>query len=219
MAEPRAGRPRATGPRPVLPRRVYVVRRLVALAVVVALVVVAVLVVRRLTGSDDAAPATPTATAHTPKTPASTAADEPTLSAVEEAALAAGVPVCTADHLDVEFDATKDAYAGTEKPAFRITYTNTGDEPCLADAGDAMRRVTVVSGDDTVWASWHCRREPESRPLLLGPDEPSEETYRWPRVRSDKACSAGQPAPRAGTYTARLLIGEDVAAKAVFELR
>ncbi len=201
----------------MLPRRVYVVRRLVALAVVAALVVAAVLVVRAVTRPDDGTPAAPTS--RTPKAAATTPDAAPTLSPVEAAARAAGVPVCRVADLDVGFDATKTAYEGTERPSFRITYTNTGDEACLVDAGDGMRRVSVVSGDDTVWASWHCGRDAESRPLLLGPDEPSKETYRWPRVRSVKGCTPGQPAPRPGTYTARLLIDDEVVAKAVFDLR
>lgn len=238
MAQPTPGRPRAQAPRPALPRRVYLVRRLLALAVLAVLVLVVVLVVKGLAGSggsDDGGDPRPTTTA-TGEVGATAAGGEAgagdagedggevgTLdaprTAAEEAALAAGVPVCTLDDLDLDFEATADAYAGTDKPAFRIVYTNTGDEPCLVDAGEQARRIVVTSGGDTVWSSTHCRREPESRPLLLGPDEPSEETYRWQRVRSVKGCTPGQPAPKPGTYTARFEVDGQTVAKAVFDLR
>ncbi len=236
-----AGR-RPGAPRAPLPRRVYVVRRLIVVAVPLVLVAFVVWWFLGRSSSDETTPraqttATSTAKATTKATTKATdkgtkgnsasssedddaTSDDEVRSAAEEAASAAGVPVCVPDSLDVEFEATADAYSGGDKPAFRITVTNTGDEACLLEAGDANRRVAVSSGDDLVWSSSHCLpAEPASRPLLLGPGAPSDEVYTWPRVRSAKGCTSGGDAPRAGTYTAKLRLGGETVGKAVFDLR
>ncbi len=207
-----------------LPRRVYVRRRIVVLVLPV---LVIGLVVWWFAGRGQAAGSAPgpqpTGTVRPSADPtASTGAPTPapTLSAVERAAAAAGVAVCGPDDLDVELEASAPSYAGADRPTFRIVWTNTLDEACLLEAGDANRRVSVSSGDDLVWSSTHCMgAEPASRPLLLGPGTPSEETYTWARVRSTKGCGAVERPPGAGTYTAKLRIGGELVAKAVFDLR
>lgn len=217
-----------------VPSRVYVVRRVVALVVLLVVVAVVVLVVRNLTDGSPAehagtptAPVTGPTTAPSPERTASADApssDEPdpqaTLSAVEEAARAAGVDVCRPQTLHVTFDATAGAFDGGKKPQFAITITSTADDACLLEAGDVNRRVTITSGDDVVWSSAHCQAaEPESRRLLLGPGDPSEETYTWPRIRSAEGCPADLPAPKPGTYTATLTLDGTEVAKTVFDLR
>lgn len=243
MSDAGRPRPRAT-PRAALPRRVYVVRRL--LVVGVPLLVIG-LVVWWFAGRGSAAAApeegpTATVTTSTSGTTEGESKDDDkddakdgdkdddknagedsdaaaALSKVERAARAAGVTVCGAADLDVDFEATASTYPGADKPAFRIVVTNTGEEPCLLEAGDANRRVAVTSGDDLVWSSTHCQAdEPASRPLLLGPAAPSEEIYTWPRIRSAKGCGSAGDAPRAGTYTAKLEIDGEVVGKAVFDL-
>lgn len=235
VAQASGGSTRPT-PRAPLPRRVYLVRRLVVL---VALLLVVALVVWWLVGrgSSSSADAGTTATATSTATGGTTretedSTDDPKgdetqeaqvldddLSELERAARAAGVAVCRADDLDVDFEATAPSYAGAEQPAFRITVTSRLDDACLFEAGDANRRISVTSGDDLIWSSTHCQGEPESRPLLLGPGVPSEETYTWARVRSQKGCDPVPTAPGAGTYTAKLQLDDEVVGKAVFDLR
>jgi hypothetical protein len=215
----------SSGPRPQrpapLPRRVYLVRRLVVIAVPLLLVV---LVVWWLAGRGESAEAAPTATATatastTPAPKPTTPAPEPTLSDIERAALAAGVAVCSPDRVRVTFEATQESYVGSEKPQFAITIATLGDEPCLLEAGDQNRRVTITSGDDVIWSTNHCLcADTASRRLLLGPGVTSEETFTWSRVRSAPGCAGGQGEPGAGTYTARLQLGGEPAGKAVFDL-
>ena len=247
MTQASGGSPRPT-PRAPLPRRVYVVRRLVVLVVPVLVLALVVwwLAGRGSSASADprqTAASTSTSASTSTATKGATkgddtkgeatqdetqdqsalgdgTTDDEAASALERAAQAAGVSVCRVDDLDVDVEAPATAFAGADKPAFRITVTSTLDDACLFEAGDANRRVTVTSGEDLVWSSTHCQGDdPESRPLLLGPGVPSEEVYTWPRVRSQKGCGSVQSTPRAGTYTATLRIDGEVVGKAVFDLR
>lgn len=220
VAQSSGTRPQRPAP---LPRRVYLVRRLVVLTVPVLLVVLLVWWLAGRGGSAGATPSAPgtaTATATAPATPSpTTPAPAPTLSDLERAARAAGVTVCSPDLLRVTFEATQGSYTGTEKPQLAITYATTGEEPCLLEAGDRNRRVTITSGDDVVWSTNHCLGSgTESRRLLLGPGVTSEETFTWSRVRSAPGCVTGQSAPGAGTYTARLQLDGEPVGKAVFDL-
>jgi hypothetical protein len=127
--------------------------------------------------------------------------------------------VCAPDRVRVTFEATQESYSGSEKPQLAITIATIGDEPCLLEAGDQNRRVTITSGDDVIWSTNHClSADTESRRLLLGPGVKSEETFTWARVRSAPGCVAGQSEPGAGTYTARLHLDGEPVGKAVFDL-
>lgn len=202
------------------PRRVYVIRRLVVLGVPLALLALLVVWLAGRGGDapTDARPSSTTSARPTtsPSPTAPPADDE--LTAVEEAALAAGVSVCAGDLVRVTIKATAETFAD-KNPTFSIKVANTGEEACLLDAGDGNRRLVIRSGGDTVFSTSHCRpAEPEGKPLLLGPGMASKETYTWRRVRSAQGCEQGLSAPGAGTYTATLEVAGVEASPTTFTL-
>lgn len=102
---------------------------------------------------------------------------------------------CRDDDLVVNMSASRSAYAGADRPEFRITVVNMGAGTCMFDTGSLDVRVT--SGSDRIWSSAECRR---GGPEKLRRGIPHVETITWDRKRG---CKGGAPA-RPGTYVADL---------------
>ncbi|WP_129336673.1 hypothetical protein [Cellulomonas endophytica] len=214
-----------------LPARVYWVRRAVVLGL--PLLLVAVLVVWLATaGADPGAPergggaegpAAPAAggttgdadpagagAAATPTAPPPTPSPSPTT--------VGGVAVCAPADLAVTLTPAAPEFPAGSDPTFEIGLRNTGDAPCLVDAGEAHRELVLTSGTDRVWSNKDCAPADDSRPLLLAADAVDTSTLAWPRERSAAGCPGGLPSPGAGTYALTLRVGGVDAAPAVFTL-
>lgn len=191
-----------------LPPRVYWTRRVVVLVVLVAVLALLVVGVQALvravgSGADDA---DPTADGAAPATSESPPAEEET-----------GTPTCEPAALAVEMAADAASYPEGALPTFTVRLTNTGDAPCLVDAGGAQRQVVVTSGSDRIWATTDC--DPgEPLQLLLGADQADERTVQWDRNRSVEGCAPDQAAALPGTYQAVLTLAGVTADPVVFGL-
>lgn len=203
-ARPAGGpRPVRTGAPPRPPARVFWIRRFVVLGLPLILVVWLVV---WWTGRDGGAEPRPEA-----ETPAATATPTPT-------AAAPGVPDCDPSVLDLTLTASAETFTESD-PTFEVSVTNTGEEPCLVEAGDLDREVVVTSGEDRVWSSRDCVPEDApARTLLLADGQADVTSLTWARERSAEGCAGGLPAPGAGTYSATVTMGGATSAPAVFGL-
>lgn len=132
---------------------------------------------------------------------------------------AAGVPDCAPDQLGLSIDAAAESFVAGVDPAFEITVTNSGSEPCLVDAGDGHREVVVTSGEDRVWSSRDCAPpEAAARTLLLAGGQSDVTQLTWARERSAAGCTSGLPEPGEGTYSVTVSMGGATSPAAVFGL-
>ncbi|MFG2087911.1 MULTISPECIES: hypothetical protein [unclassified Spirillospora] len=117
---------------------------------------------------------------------------------------------CDSENLVFTLSASETAYAGSERPEFRITVVNAGKGSCTFDTGSLDVRIT--SGSDGIWSSAECR--PGGSPkATLKRGIPYVDTVTWDRKRG---CDGGTSA-RPGTYVAGLK-GQK-AKKQIFHLR
>ncbi|WP_299278524.1 hypothetical protein [uncultured Georgenia sp.] len=187
---------RPTRPTPAVYRR----RRLVALLVLLLLLAGVTWGVTLLLGRGDAADAAP----------AADGADQPTAEATptaQEPASGEVVP-CLAQDVDTVLVLDPPAPAPGSAVRFRVTLRNTGEQPCLLDAGPASLVASVTSGSDPVWSSAHCADD-ATYELLLDTGAESAVTVTWNGRRSAEGCPGDQRAAAAGTYRVSLsLAGE-----------
>ncbi len=87
----------------------------------------------------------------------------------------------TCDPASVAIAMTADAttFAPGVSATFTVSITNTGDEACLVDAGEAQREIVITSGSDRVWSSRDCITPgTETRTLLLPAGAQRHDTLR-----------------------------------------
>lgn len=135
----------------------------------------------------------------------------------EEPSAVASPSSCRAADVDLDVVVIPAEPTVGDEVAVELTLVNSGEQPCLLDAGPAAIAATVTSGSDTVWSSAHCATDGEER-LLLDTGTEHVATVRWPGTRSTADCAPGQPVAGAGTY--RVTVGlEDAERSATFTLR
>jgi hypothetical protein len=159
--------------------------------------------------------ATASATAGASPTPAPTPSPSPSSSVASNG----GVPDCAPADLTLTIAGSAPTFAGGATPTFTVTIVNSGPKPCLVDAGAAHEEIVVTSGADRVWSSADCAQSDASRVLLLARGGKDSQDVAWNLERSAPGCPAGQPAPKAGTYTASFAVGGAQAAPATFVLK
>ena len=95
-------------------------------------------------------------------------------------------------------DAT--SFAPGVSATFTVSITNTGEDACLVDAGEAQREIVITSGTDRIWSNRDCI-EPgtETRTLLLPAGgttrRRSSGTGSGPRRAARLTCPSPAPAP------------------------
>lgn len=95
------------------------------------------------------------------------------------------VAACAAADLKVTAKTDSGDYAAGQNPEFSLTVENTGAEPCSADLGTAGMQFEVTSGDDQVWRSVDCQKDPKQLAVILDPGkELTSESVVWNRTRS-----------------------------------
>lgn len=85
-----------------------------------------------------------------------------------------------------------------ERVPFRFTITNSGEIPCLVDAGATSLVINVTSGDDEIWSNAHCSSDEVA--LLLGAGDSTEREVTWGGGRSAPGCATVEATPEPGTY-------------------
>ncbi|WP_413452044.1 hypothetical protein AA0Y32_12940 [Georgenia phoenicis] len=178
---------------------VYRRRRLVALLLLLLVVAGVVWGVTALLGSRDA---TPAATAD--PTEESTGAPEPSPG-----------EVAACEGADVEADFAIEPTAA--EVGAEVTVRNTGDAPCLLDAGPGTLVASVTSGNDAVWSSAHCAGDATNK-LLLDAGGTTPVTVTWDGHRSAEGCPGGQPQAGPGTYRLALELAGDPLGTEAFTL-
>ncbi|MEV4973446.1 hypothetical protein [Streptomyces scopuliridis] len=111
-----------------------------------------------------------------------------------------GLPNCPPSALTLRLTTTKVAYAPGEKPAFRLSATNTSGTTCKADFGPKAMVLTITNADDDeVWSSKDC---PKTGGVLY--EVPAggtiTRTIEWDRRQSAPQC-ATPPAAAVGPGT------------------
>ncbi|MFF5567951.1 hypothetical protein ACFY7Z_26395 [Streptomyces sp. NPDC012623] len=111
------------------------------------------------------------------------------------------LPDCAPNSLTLRLATTKVAYAPGEKPAFRLTVSNTSDTSCKADFGPKAIVLTITdTDDDQVWTSKDCPKTGAS--LFEVPANGTvTRTVEWDRRKSTSKCATPPPgAVGPGTY-------------------
>lgn len=193
-------------------------RVLVPVSVVLLLIVVGIWSVNALTGGSE--------TAEEPEAAATEAAqsedpfdgftarpeDETTDGASGPAARACG------DALSIEGSTDHKAYAEDADPILIMTLKNTGEDPCMVNAGTARMDFTVTSGSDTVFDSAHCQIDGQDRPIELEAGAEESARMQWKRQRSAEGCAEDLGEAAAGGYELEVSLGEDSAEPVEFTL-
>lgn len=103
----------------------------------------------------------------------------------DQARAAQETPACAAGQLTVTALTDRSSYAPDETPQLSLSVENTGEGACSADLGTAGMSFEVSSGQDQVWRSTDCQKNPDYRAVILEPGVPLEtETITWDRTRS-----------------------------------
>lgn len=158
-------------------RKVYIRRRLFVLLGLVAVVAVVVLVFVKPGSSGGAKDAQQV------NVPSDLATSEPADDEGDEQDK--GPAACSAGQLKVTPVTDKGSYAEGEIPLLSLSIENTGKESCAADLGTAGMEFTVTSGDDQVWRSIDCQKNPQSLAVEIEPGKPLEsDPIKWDRTRS-----------------------------------
>lgn len=189
-----------------LPARVYWVRRFVVLGIpLIVIAVVVWLFVGR--GSDEDPTGQASTTTEVEPEPSQTSTDTD------------GVTDCAPAVLALAMTADAASFPPGVGATFTVTITNTGEEPCLVDAGEAQREIVITSGSDRVWSNRDCIAPgTENRTLLLAGGQTDATPFAWNRIRSAEGCPADLPVPGAGTYSAQLNLAGVSAPASVFGL-
>lgn len=139
--------------------------------------------------------------------------DETTDGASGPAAQACG------DALKITGSTDHETYAENADPILIMTIENTGEEPCMVNAGTARMDFTVTSGSDTVFDSKHCQIDGQDRPIELKAGGKESARMQWNRQRSAEGCAEDLEDAAAGGYELEVSLGEDSAEPVEFTLK
>lgn len=124
------------------------------------------------------------------------------------------VAVCSAEDLTADV-AVEPTGSGAR---VEVSVRNSGEVPCLVEAGPGTLVAEVVSGTDPVWSSRHCAGE-ASEELLLDAGTTTPVTVDWDGHRSAEGCPGDQPQAGPGTYRVTVALdGEALGTAEVFTL-
>lgn len=137
-----------------------------------------------------------------------------TVGPAEESPSTGEVAACAVADLETDLALDPPAPAAGAGSSVRVTVRNTGEGPCLLDAGPADLVASVASGPDAVWTSEHCA-EDASEERLLDAGARTVVEVSWDGRRSAAGCPADQPQAGAGSYRVLLeMAGEPLGAEA-----
>lgn len=184
--------------RPVghLPASVYWVRRALVLVV---LVVLLVLILRLFGGGGGGGggqdPVNSAAQQTTSGTPSVQGAG-PTITPTQS-----GDTKCAGTDVRISvLPASRTITSGTRLNfAIRLSAVRT---QCTATIDPTVLSLTITSGKDQIWTTWHCEQAISRATLILAAGKESTSTVAWDGRRSGPGCLPGQLVARPGTYVA-----------------
>jgi hypothetical protein len=204
----------------------------VLIGAIVVVILIVVMIIRAVAGGSGSSSAK--------ETPAAQVA----VPSISQVAKAAAAPNCDAKNLQMTIDAADDTFADGAKPVFNITVTNNGKAACTLNQADII--VKIRSGSDAIYESDQCAAgasgaaaattaaaqvsgaaAPASAAAgatagtamyTIQPNANQAITFTWNRERSNATCDSGLPAPKAGTYRAKALLGSLSSTETVFTL-
>jgi hypothetical protein len=191
------------------PPSVYWRRRVVAVLALVAVIVVIVLIVSAIANSNNKPTATPTDSG----TPSANPSPSFTSSASGEE--------CSPSQVQITAVTDDTRYEDGEKPMISMKIKNAGTQPCTFDVGTGAQEYIITSGNDRIWSSKDCQKDPTETPQVLEPGvELTTTPFEWDRTRSSTTtCNKDRPKAVANsdgpTYKLQVKLGdvesEDVA--------
>ena len=205
------------------PRRspaVYRRRRLAALIVLVAVVALAWWGVSAIVGmlgrggdvaAGTAAPGASGAGASDPAASTEPGDDTAASGAPTDDPAAAGPVHCEAGQLEVTALTDKAAYRADEEPQLSVRLRNASDRTCLIDIGTAKQEYVITSGNDTIWVSTHCLRDPTEQMVEFPAGaEVTSPPVAWVRERSTPdTCDKARPQAVSGGAYYRVTVTVD----------
>ena len=93
-------------------------------------------------------------------------------------------------------------------PLVSMQIVNKGAVSCTLDVGTDVQLYEIVSGNDPIWNSRDCQREPAGAQMVVEPNVPLTTTpFTWDRTRSSTStCDSERPAVSADGATYRLSV-------------
>jgi hypothetical protein len=181
-----------SGYRQPLPPSVYRRRRLAVLGGLLAIVTVVVLLIVRPGFGETAAP-----------------------EVTDETGELAPPPVldCTASQITLIAETDALRYNPGEIPQLWLTVENVGGVECQVDAGALNQQYVITSGEDQIWSSKDCQKDPAVPNMItLQPGESrSTQAIPWDRTRSSETtCDEARPMQPGGgaSYHLRVFLGD-----------
>lgn len=126
---------------------------------------------------------------------------------------------CTDQAVRVAVEPVKPEFRLSERAVFRMSVTNTGNQPCRRDINRMLREL-VVSGSDgqRVWSSNDCFAESTNEMPILQPGEMARNDIAWLLTTSAPGCPLRSTPAQAGEYTVIAKLGPLASAPAPFRL-
>ncbi len=144
------------------------------------IIVIVLIVVRPGSGAPSADPKDTTkpssAATGTPQTPAAT---DPAVSTGDAKA-------CDPKSIKVVALTDSQSYGDDKFPMLALSVTNTGKTACAMPVGSDVQEYQITSGDELIWSSKHCQKDPVAQERVLEPNASLKSTpFAWNRTRSD----------------------------------
>lgn len=112
------------------------------------------------------------------------------------------------ERLTVSASTDKEKYGEKDKPILIMSLKNTGDQPCMVNAGTARMNFTVSDGANTVFDSAACQIDGQDRPIELEPDSTETARFEWTRRQSVPDCATEGEKVNPGNYRVTVTLGE-----------
>lgn len=109
------------------------------------------------------------------------------------------------ESLKITASTDKEKYGGDDSPLLMMSLENTGDQPCMVNAGTARMNFSVSSGSETVFDSAACQVDGQDRPIEIQPGHKETARLEWKKRHSVPDCATEGPEANPGTY--RLTVG------------
>jgi hypothetical protein len=158
------------------PSRVYWRRRLLVGLGLLAVLVVIVLIVSRLTASGEPSEVSGTpAPSMSASTPASTPVSTNPADAV----------ACDPSKIELTPVTDSTTYDVGVAPVLSFSLKNNTSVACTLDAGSDLQEFIITSGEEVIWSSKDCQKDPVAATVLLQPRVPfAGSSLQWDRTRS-----------------------------------
>lgn len=115
----------------------------------------------------------------------------------------ASLPNCPSGALSLSLHSTHNSYSPDQTPTFELSVKNSSSTDCKADLGPkkAVLTITPADGDDTLWSSADCPKDPAALEFRVSAGQVITYTVKWDRKASAPRCARPTPgSAKPGTY-------------------